>query len=54
MTLTLWEVPLSFIFGLTSRWKVLVLLDEADAFVEQLSFNHTTNSQILGFLRKLE
>ena len=48
------EAQLSIIFRLTSRWKALVLLDEADVFVQERSLNHNMNGQISVFLRKLE
>jgi len=48
------ETQLSLIFRLTSHWKALVLLDEADVFVQRRSLNHTMNGQVSVFLRKLE
>jgi prenyltransferase beta subunit len=48
------EAQFSFIFRLISHWKALVLLDEADVFVQNRSLNHTMNGQVSVFLRKLE
>jgi hypothetical protein len=48
------ESRLSLIFRLTSHWKALVLLDEADVFVQERSTNHNTNGLVSVFLRKLE
>jgi hypothetical protein len=42
------EAQLSFIFRLTSHWKALVLLDEADVFIQKRSLNHTMNGQLEG------
>lgn len=48
------EAQLSLIFRLTSHWKALVLLDEADVFVQERSLNNNRNGQVSVFLRKLE
>jgi SpoVK/Ycf46/Vps4 family AAA+-type ATPase len=48
------ESRLSLIFRLTSHWKALVLLDEADVFVQERSFSHSANGLVSVFLRKLE
>ena len=48
------ETRLSLIFRLTSHWKAIVLLDEADIFVQERSLNHNVNGLVSVFLRKLE
>jgi AAA+ superfamily predicted ATPase len=48
------EMRLTLIFRLTSHWKALVLLDEADVFVQERSLNHTSNGLVSVFLRRLE
>ena len=48
------DAQLSLISRLTSHWKALVLLDEADVFVQERSLNHHMNDKVSVFLRKLE
>lgn len=42
------------IFKIASRWKALLLLDEADVFLAQRSDNVQVNSLVSVFLRELE
>lgn len=37
-----------------SHWRALVLLDEADVFVQERSLNHNVNGLVSVFLRRLE
>jgi SpoVK/Ycf46/Vps4 family AAA+-type ATPase len=49
------EAQLSRIFKIASHWNAILLLDEADVFLEQrTSENLTRNSLVSVFLRKLE
>jgi hypothetical protein len=48
------ERQLSLIFELTDHWKALLLLDEADVFLHKRDIDHTHNSLVSVFLRKLE
>lgn len=48
------EDQLSTIFRLAHHWKTLVLLDEADVFVQSRSFVNPHNALVSVFLRKLE
>ena len=49
------EDGLGKILHLASHWKAVLLLDEADVFLEKLSPGmHTSNSLISVFLRTLE
>jgi len=48
------EEQLSTIFCLAHHWKAIVLLDEADVFVQSRSFNNQHNALVSVFLRKLE
>jgi len=48
------EEQLSTIFRLAHHWKAIVLLDEADVFVQSRSFNNQHNTLVSVFLRKLE
>jgi SpoVK/Ycf46/Vps4 family AAA+-type ATPase len=49
------EVQLSRIFKIASHWNTILLLDEADVFLEKrLSENLARNSLVSVFLRKLE
>lgn len=48
------ERQLSHIFELANQWKAVLLLDEADVYLRQRSTDHTHNSLVSVFLRKLE
>ena len=48
------EDQLSRISQLAYHWKALVLLDEADVFVQARSINSHQNARVSVFLRKLE
>jgi len=48
------EARLALIFRLTSHWKALLLLDEADVFVQERSLSHTSNGLVSVFLCKLD
>ena len=48
------ENQLSLIFELANHWKALLLLDEADVFLRKRDTDHTHNSLVSVFLRKLE
>lgn len=48
------EEQLSTIFRLAHHWKAILLLDEADVFVQSRSFNNSYNALVSVFLRKLE
>ena len=49
------EPALSRTFEIVSHWKAILLLDEADVFVERRSADHThRNALVSVFLRKLE
>jgi hypothetical protein len=48
------ETQLSLIFRLTSHGKALVLLDEADVYVQERLLNHNVNGLVSVFLRKLD
>ncbi|KAH6668333.1 P-loop containing nucleoside triphosphate hydrolase protein [Halenospora varia] len=48
------EKQLSLIFELAGHWKALLLLDEADVFLRKRDTDHTHNSLVSVFLRKLE
>ncbi|KAF2726605.1 P-loop containing nucleoside triphosphate hydrolase protein, partial [Polyplosphaeria fusca] len=49
------EAVLSVTFEISSHWKAILLLDEADVFVERRSADHThRNALVSMFLRKLE
>jgi SpoVK/Ycf46/Vps4 family AAA+-type ATPase len=48
------EVQLSRIFKIVSHWNAILLLDEADVFLEQRSSDLIRNSLVSVFLRKLE
>jgi hypothetical protein len=48
------EVQLSRIFNIVSHWNAILLLDEADVFLEQRSSDLIRNSLVSVFLRKLE
>ena len=48
------EKQLSVIFELADHWNALLLLDEADVFLRKRDTDHTHNSLVSVFLRKLE
>lgn len=49
------EVQLSRVFQTASHWNALILLDEADVYLEQRSTKDVTRNQLVSvFLRKLE
>jgi hypothetical protein len=48
------EKQLSLIFELADHWNALLLLDEADVFLRKRDTDHTHNSLVSVFLRKLE
>jgi hypothetical protein len=48
------EKQLSLHFELADHWNALLLLDEADVFLRKRDTNHTHNSLVSVFLRKLE
>lgn len=48
------EEQLSTIFRLAHYWRAIVLLDEADVFVQSRSCNNQHNALVSVFLRKLE
>lgn len=48
------EAQLSQIFRLAHHWKAIVLLDEADVFVQARSFDSHHNATVSVFLRTLE
>ena len=48
------EKQLSLIFELADHWNALLLLDEADVFLRERDTDHTHNSLVSVFLRKLE
>jgi SpoVK/Ycf46/Vps4 family AAA+-type ATPase len=48
------EKQLSLHFELADHWKALLLLDEADVFLRKRDTDHTHNSLVSVFLRKLE
>jgi SpoVK/Ycf46/Vps4 family AAA+-type ATPase len=48
------EVQLSWIFKIVGHWNAILLLDEADVFLEQRSSDLIRNSLVSVFLRKLE
>lgn len=48
------EEKLSSIFCLAHHWKAILLLDEADVFVQSRSFTNTHNALVSVFLRILE
>lgn len=46
---------LTMIFKISSAWKALVLIDEADVFMEERSLNDLQrNAMVAVFLRQLE
>jgi hypothetical protein len=48
------EKQLSLYFELANHWNALLLLDEADVFLQKCDTDHTYNSLVSVFLRKLE
>lgn len=48
------EPILRKVFKIASRWRVLLLLDEADVFLSQRSDNPQINALVSVFLRELE
>ena len=48
------EKQLSLHFELAHHWNALLLLDEADVFLRKRDMDHTHNSLVSVFLRKLE
>lgn len=48
------EEQLSTIFRLAHHWKAILLLDEADVFVQSRSSNNPHNALVSVFLRTLE
>jgi hypothetical protein len=48
------EKQLSLHFELADHWNALLLLDEADVFLRKRDTDHTHNSLVSVFLRKLE
>jgi SpoVK/Ycf46/Vps4 family AAA+-type ATPase len=48
------EPILKNVFKIASRWKALLLLDEADVFLAQRSDNGPLNALVSVFLRELE
>lgn len=48
------EAQLSRIFKIASHWNAILLLDEADVFLEKRSSDLIRNSVVSVFLRKLE
>lgn len=48
------ESVLTSIFKIASRWKAILLLDEADVFLAQRSDNPQLNALVSVFLRELE
>jgi hypothetical protein len=48
------EKQLALIFELGNHWNALLLLDKADVFLRRRDKDHTHNSLVLMFLRKLE
>ena len=48
------EKQLSLHFELANHWNALLLLDEADVFLRKRDTDHTHNSLVSVFLRKLE
>ncbi len=48
------ERQLSLHFELAAHWNALLLLDEADVFLRKRDTDHTHNSLVSVFLRKLE
>jgi SpoVK/Ycf46/Vps4 family AAA+-type ATPase len=48
------EEQLSTIFRLAHHWKAILLLDEADGFVQSRSFANSHNALVSVFLRTLE
>lgn len=48
------EFALTSIFKVASRWKAILLLDEADVFLAQRSDNPQLNALVSVFLRELE
>ena len=48
------EDQLSRIFRLAHHWKAIILLDEADVFVQERSSSHQHNALVSVFLRTLE
>lgn len=48
------EFALTSIFKVASRWRAILLLDEADVFLAQRSDNPLLNALVSVFLRELE
>lgn len=48
------EDQLTRVFRLAHHWKAIVLLDEADVFVQARSLTNPNNGLVSVFLRKLE
>lgn len=48
------EAQLSRIFKITRHWNAILLLDEADVFLEKRSSDLVRNSVVSVFLRRLE
>ncbi len=48
------EAILTIIFKIASRWKAILLLDEADIFMAQRTNDNHSNALVSVFLRELE
>ena len=49
------EVQISYVFQTVNYWKVLILLDEADVYIERRSKQDVACNKLVSvFLRKLE